>query len=90
MGKASFAKLKDRSGAIQVFLQQQALARPTMSSRLGRRRYPWWRGTLFKTKTGELTSRRARAPAGEVAQAMPTSGTASPTSSNATGSATST
>ena len=26
MGKASFAKLKDRSGPIQIFLQQEALA----------------------------------------------------------------
>ena len=35
MGKASFAKLKDRSGAIQVFLQQAPSATSTTSSRAG-------------------------------------------------------
>jgi len=56
MGKASFAKLKDRSGAIQVFLQQDALG-ATYDDFKG------WdvgdvlgvEGTLFKTRTGELT-----------------------------------
>jgi lysyl-tRNA synthetase class 2 len=56
MGKASFAKLKDRSGLMQLFLQQEALG-PTYDEFKG------WdvgdvvgaAGTLFKTKTGELT-----------------------------------
>ncbi len=56
MGKASFAKLKDRSGAIQVFLQQDALGTVyddfkgwDVGDVLGAE------GTLFKTRTGELT-----------------------------------
>jgi lysyl-tRNA synthetase class 2 len=56
MGKASFAKLKDRSGAIQVFLQQEGLGAVyddfkgwDVGDVLGAE------GTLFKTKTGELT-----------------------------------
>jgi lysyl-tRNA synthetase class 2 len=56
MGKASFAKLKDRSGAIQVFLQQDALGAIYED-------FKGWdvgdvlgaEGTLFKTRTGELT-----------------------------------
>jgi lysyl-tRNA synthetase class 2 len=61
MGKASFAKLKDRSGAIQVFLQQQALGDLydqfkgwDVGDILGAE------GTLFKTKTGELTVKAER------------------------------
>jgi lysyl-tRNA synthetase class 2 len=56
MGKASFAKLKDRSGDIQVFLQSTALGAAydefkgwDVGDILGAE------GTLFKTKTGELT-----------------------------------
>jgi len=56
MGKASFAKLKDRSGAIQAFLQQEALGATyddfkgwDVGDVLGAE------GTLFKTRTGELT-----------------------------------
>ena len=58
MGKASFAKLADRSGRIQVFLQQAALGEA----------YDAWKGwdvgdilgaegPLFRTKTGELSVR---------------------------------
>ncbi len=58
MGKASFAKLADRSGRIQVFLQQAALGET----------YEAWKGwdvgdilgaegPLFRTKTGELSVR---------------------------------
>ena len=62
MGKASFAKLKDRGGAIQVFLQQQALGETYDE-------FKGWdvgdilgvEGTLFKTKTGELTVKAERA-----------------------------
>jgi lysyl-tRNA synthetase class 2 len=56
MGKASFAKLKDRSGLIQIFLQQDALGRIydefkswDVGDLLGAS------GVLFKTKTGELS-----------------------------------
>src|SRR6185295_18575625 len=56
MGKASFAKLKDRSGLIQLFLQSDSLGE----------RYEEFKGydvgdvlggsgELFKTRTGELT-----------------------------------
>src|SRR5580692_3116006 len=58
MGKASFAKLEDSSGAIQVFLQQQALGEAYEE-------FKGWdvgdvigaEGTLFRTKTGELSVR---------------------------------
>jgi lysyl-tRNA synthetase class 2 len=61
MGKASFAKLEDSSGAIQVFLQQQALG-PVYED------FKSWdvgdvvgaEGTLFRTKTGELSVRAQR------------------------------
>jgi lysyl-tRNA synthetase class 2 len=61
MGKASFAKLEDSSGAIQVFLQQQALG-PVYEE------FKSWdvgdvvgaEGTLFRTKTGELSVRAQR------------------------------
>jgi lysyl-tRNA synthetase class 2 len=56
MGKASFAKLKDRSGLMQVFLQQEVLGDVYEE-------FKGWdvgdvlgaEGRLFKTKTGELT-----------------------------------
>src|ERR1700728_354949 len=55
MGKASFAKLEDASGAIQVFLQKERLAEVYDE-------FKTWdvgdivgaEGTLFRTKTGEL------------------------------------
>jgi len=61
MGKASFAKLKDRSGLIQIFLQQETLAQSYDE-------FKGWdvgdlvaaEGTLFKTKTGELSVRAER------------------------------
>ena len=61
MGKASFAKVKDRSGAIQVFLQMTALGDVYEE-------FKGWdvgdilgaEGTLFKTKTGELTIKTGR------------------------------
>jgi lysyl-tRNA synthetase class 2 len=56
MGKASFAKVTDRSGAIQLFLQQAALGDVydefkgwDVGDILGAE------GTLFKTRTGELS-----------------------------------
>jgi lysyl-tRNA synthetase class 2 len=61
MGKASFAKLEDSSGAIQLFLQQTALGEIYEE-------FKSWdvgdlvgaEGTLFRTKTGELSVRVAR------------------------------
>jgi lysyl-tRNA synthetase class 2 len=61
MGKASFAKLKDRGGLMQVFLQQDALGATYEE-------FKGWdvgdilgaEGTLFKTKTGELTVKAQR------------------------------
>ncbi len=57
MGKASFAKLQDRTGQIQVFLQKEALPEGAYEA------FRSWdvgdiigaRGTLFRTRTGELT-----------------------------------
>ncbi|MDH4312762.1 MAG: OB-fold nucleic acid binding domain-containing protein, partial [Gammaproteobacteria bacterium] len=56
MGKASFAKIADRSGSIQLFLQQAALGETYDE-------FKGWdvgdivgaAGTLFKTRTGELS-----------------------------------
>src|SRR6202158_123879 len=61
MGKASFAKLEDSSGAIQVFLQQQTLGAAYED-------FKSWdvgdvigaEGVLFRTKTGELSVRVER------------------------------
>jgi lysyl-tRNA synthetase, class II len=61
MGKASFAKLEDSSGALQVFLQQQALGETYDE-------FKGWdigdvvgaEGTLFRTKTNELSVRAER------------------------------
>jgi lysyl-tRNA synthetase, class II len=61
MGKASFAKMEDSSGAIQLFLQQQALGAVYDE-------FKTWdvgdvigaEGTLFRTKTGELSVRVER------------------------------
>jgi lysyl-tRNA synthetase class 2 len=61
MGKASFAKIEDSSGSIQLFLQQQALGEVYDE-------FKGWdvgdvigaEGMLFLTKTGELSVRVAR------------------------------
>jgi lysyl-tRNA synthetase class 2 len=61
MGKASFAKLKDRTGLMQIFLQQDTLGAVYDE-------FKGWdvgdivgaEGTLFKTKTGELSVRVER------------------------------
>ena len=58
MGKASFAKLADRTGQIQLFLQAEALGAAYEEFKIRRcRRHPRRRGVLFRTKTGELTVR---------------------------------
>jgi lysyl-tRNA synthetase class 2 len=57
MGKASFIKLQDRTGQIQVFLERDQLPEPVYQE------FRKWdvgdivgaEGTLFKTRTGELT-----------------------------------
>jgi lysyl-tRNA synthetase class 2 len=57
MGKASFARLEDMSGAIQLFMQRDALPEGVYAA------FKAWdigdivgvEGTLFKTKTGELS-----------------------------------
>ena len=59
MGKASFASLQDMSGRIQLFVQREALGEALYSAFKG------WDvgdilgavGTLFKTRTGELSVR---------------------------------
>jgi lysyl-tRNA synthetase class 2 len=61
MGKASFAKLQDRSGLMQVFLQQGPLGEVYEE-------FKGWdvgdvlgvEGTLFRTRTGELTVKAER------------------------------
>jgi len=61
MGKASFARLEDSSGSIQLFLQQQALGEVYDD-------FKGWdvgdvigaEGLLFRTKTGELSVRAER------------------------------
>jgi lysyl-tRNA synthetase, class II len=60
MGKASFAKLEDGSGALQIFLQRETLGESydrfkgfDIGDVIG------VRGSLFKTKTGELTVKAA-------------------------------
>jgi lysyl-tRNA synthetase, class II len=61
MGKASFAKLEDSSGAIQLFLQEAALGEMYGE-------FKGWdvgdllgvEGVLFRTKTGELSVRAER------------------------------
>jgi lysyl-tRNA synthetase class 2 len=58
MGKASFAQIQDRTGAIQLFLQQDALGEAYEA-------FKAWdigdivgaQGTLFRTRTGELSIR---------------------------------
>jgi len=59
MGKASFAKLQDRSGRIQLFIERDAIVAKIYQE------FKNWdvgdilgaRGALFKTKTGELSVR---------------------------------
>jgi len=62
MGKASFAKLADRTGQIQIFLQRETLGETTYDA------FKSWdvgdivgaEGVLFRTKTGELSVRAER------------------------------
>jgi lysyl-tRNA synthetase, class II len=62
MGKASFATLQDQSGRIQLYISNDATGSETHE------RFKHWdlgdivgaQGTLFKTKTGELTLQASR------------------------------
>src|SRR5512147_924988 len=62
MGKASFAKIADRTGQIQLFLQKETLGDTMYDA------FKSWdvgdivgaEGTLFRTKTGELSVRCER------------------------------
>jgi lysyl-tRNA synthetase, class II len=62
MGKASFAKLADRTGQIQIFLQKEALGDAMYDA------FKSWdvgdiigaEGVLFRTKTGELSVKAER------------------------------
>ena len=59
MGRTSFAKLQDRTGQIQVLLQQGILPDEVYQEFKGLDLGDilWARGTLFRTRTGELTVR---------------------------------
>jgi lysyl-tRNA synthetase class 2 len=62
MGKASFARLEDATGAIQIFCERDGLPEGVYAE------FKTWdvgdlvgvQGTLFKTRTGELTVRATR------------------------------
>ena len=62
MGKASFAKLQDSSGQIQVYLQREAVGEAVYEA------FKAWdigdilgvEGTLFRTRTGELSVKAER------------------------------
>jgi lysyl-tRNA synthetase class 2 len=57
MGKSSFAKLKDVSGDIQIFLSSSDLSKEIYDQfkTLDIGDIIWVKGSLFKTKTDELT-----------------------------------
>jgi lysyl-tRNA synthetase class II len=69
MGKASFATIQDMSGRIQLYVTNDTHRRGRARGlqALGPRRHRRREGTLFKTKTGELTVRVESAPAHQVA-----------------------
>ncbi|MCK6371544.1 MAG: OB-fold nucleic acid binding domain-containing protein, partial [Gammaproteobacteria bacterium] len=62
MGKTSFIKLQDRSGQIQVLLQQGVVPADVYQAFKGwdLGDILWAEGTLFRTKTGELSVRATR------------------------------
>jgi len=61
MGKASFAKVQDRSGQVQIFVQRDVVSVDVYAAfkswDLGD--IVWVRGTIFRTKTGEITVKAA-------------------------------
>lgn len=55
-GKAGFLKLKDRSGALQIYCDKQTLGDSfTIFKKVDIGDFIWAKGTLFRTKTDELT-----------------------------------
>jgi len=62
MGKASFAKLQDRSGQMQIFVQRDAVGEDVYKSfkRWDIGDIIWVSGTMFRTKTGELSVKAGR------------------------------
>jgi lysyl-tRNA synthetase class 2 len=62
MGKTSFIKLQDRSGQIQVFLQQGPIPEASYKACKGwdLGDIVWAEGRLFRTRTGELTVRASQ------------------------------
>ncbi len=58
-GKAAFIKLQDRSGSLQVFVEQKALPEDVFAlyKELDLGDVVWVEGVLFRTKTNELTLR---------------------------------
>ena len=92
MGKAAFATLQDMSGRIQLYVTLDALGAEALDA------FKHWdlgdlvgaTGTLFKTKTGELSVKRARSGCSRRrCGRCRRNSTGSPTRSSATGSATS-
>ncbi len=59
MGKASFAKLQDLSGQIQIFVQRDTVSADAYQAfkRWDLGDIIWVRGKVFRTKTGELSVR---------------------------------
>ena len=57
MGKASFAHVQDRSGQIQMFVQRDVVSADVYKAFKGwdLGDIVWARGSLFQTRTGELT-----------------------------------
>ena len=95
MGKASFVTIQDLSGRIQLYVTRDGVGEEDVYAQ-----FKTWDigdivgcvGTVFKTKTGELTVKAAGDPPAHrrACARCPTSSTASPTSSRSTASATST
>ncbi len=90
MGKASFARLEDSSGAIQLFLQQQCAGRDVRGIQdLGRRRCDRRRGRPVPHQDRRAVGARGARSCCSPSRCgrCPTSGTASPIPSCATGAA---
>ena len=93
MGKASFATVQDMSARIQLYVTRDAVGEPEYEAF---KRYDLGdivaaKGTLFKTKTGELSVKVGQLRLlVKSLRCCPRNSTASPTRSRNTGSATST
>jgi lysyl-tRNA synthetase class 2 len=62
-GKASFAHIKDEDGLLQIYLREDALGAEAYAAALDLDLGDWIgvRGTVFRTKTGEITVKAAEA-----------------------------